>query len=413
MPPPPQKNSEYFTYSREGALITEQGEQVHWTDITASLILNKSVAVYGASGTGKSTIFRNFMNCLVDYIAIYNIYCPSNDSNGGYTGIVPESTIYTDPSEETIVTHWLTQCDRAKLYAFLNRGAKVDDESTYPLRSAVGIHTNATLDWIIKYLGTDAKTKAATLITQYDANLTAQIAAICQGGATDEQIRPRIIKLKEQSHRACRKAKKALIAAYKEKLRRYEKSEETDPSYENNRLSKLYSFAECVRMNPCKLLIKDDVTGLLKDWEKITVKNSTGSEVPILKEEAYQGRHKYLTAITAIHNYSSLSKKVRGNSHVIMFTDKGSALDYIKHADGLSPDTKKKLRDQLDAIFADEHLRDSSLKSHYKAVLIRGNMTYTRAKIEPPKKVKTCQWGVESAIRKVLPKESVGDSFAF
>jgi len=63
--------------------------------------LNPRICCIGASGTGKSWIIRNIMNCLKD-IPCAVIICPTDSKNGFYDELVPKSFIYHEYRQDIL-----------------------------------------------------------------------------------------------------------------------------------------------------------------------------------------------------------------------------------------------------------------------------------------------------------------------
>lgn len=418
MPPPTSTNEKYFMLDKEGGLIPKSGGvSIPWIELTSKLLLNSSIAVYGVSGSGKTVIFRYIIDLLKNLVSSYTVYSPSNNTNKNYTGTIPPRCIYTNPSEEEIKSHWTTQEQRATLYIVINEPIIYEIESTHPLTSTTDVCTLPCIDWIIRYLNSEAREDASLLVQQWEDNLALKIQEITTKYAGNiEQMRGPINKAKKETHVGCRKDKKKLIAERKEQLAKYKDSKDLDPSFKNQPLGNLWNFAKYIRMNPNKLIIKDDVSGLLKTWEKITVSNEKGAPVPIQLEEGFRGRHLFMTIITAIHVYSALGKKIRGNSHVIIFTSADSAYDFIKHNDTIPAVQKKILSAQIDTIFADFELyklKDPNAVQHYKAVMTNGSISYTKVPKCQNERVETVQWALSEEVEKQFPSASAISQLKF
>ena len=87
--------------------ITAPGmRSIPYLDLTADVFLNRLTILFGGSFTGKTVLIKYIMHMLKPNFNECIIVAPTNDSNGAYTGIVPNqlihSTLSTNPIKSNI-----------------------------------------------------------------------------------------------------------------------------------------------------------------------------------------------------------------------------------------------------------------------------------------------------------------------
>ena len=76
--------------------------------------LDKSILIYGGTGTGKTYIMKHIMNALKDDIENVYVFAPTNDENKSFSKIVPSIYIYNHVSEELLTNLIKIQKNRVK-----------------------------------------------------------------------------------------------------------------------------------------------------------------------------------------------------------------------------------------------------------------------------------------------------------
>lgn len=108
--------------------------------------LNRSVILYGASNSGKSTIIKDLLYNLKSHIPNVLVICPTNDLNGSYDGIIPKQLIHSEVSESLLndilkrqslsVKLYNMSTDLSKLRSLYNSLYKKDDQSLEKMNHA-------------------------------------------------------------------------------------------------------------------------------------------------------------------------------------------------------------------------------------------------------------------------------------
>ena len=91
------------------------------------IIVNKSVIIYGESGTGKTQIIRDIMYRNIDAFFDGVVFCPTNQSNGDYTGYFPKPLIYEEFNLEHITEVYSRQEARTNRYKSANNSEKLEE----------------------------------------------------------------------------------------------------------------------------------------------------------------------------------------------------------------------------------------------------------------------------------------------
>ena len=84
------------------SLYTDEDDEIPLFTKDYSYFLNKSIILYGSSGSGKSMIMRDILYILKDHIPNILVIAPTNHLNGSFDGIIPPQLIFPDVTEELI-----------------------------------------------------------------------------------------------------------------------------------------------------------------------------------------------------------------------------------------------------------------------------------------------------------------------
>lgn len=108
--------------------------------------LNRSVILYGASNSGKSTIIKDLLYMLKPHIPNAIVICPTNDLNKSYDGFIPRQLIHPEVTEQLLDDILKRQSLSVKLYNLANDIGKLkslydqmprkDDQSLEKLQRA-------------------------------------------------------------------------------------------------------------------------------------------------------------------------------------------------------------------------------------------------------------------------------------
>lgn len=294
------------------------GDTVPGLELTAELILDRSVVLCGASGSGKTVFIKDIMAKLRGHIDECLIVSPSEKSNPQYAGYVPKALIHEHPY-------------------------KVDPSKR---KESVKDKTERFIETII------ARQVARTTAYRHanDVNTLAQLFGRLPRPIREHGLR-RIQVLNERRHQ--------MLARFSDKARREEVNEKF-----RTMLSLLYkrylvpslellwdmrddmSNAERdalqnIQLNPRFLLVFDDCAAELKSLFRM----------PSFRSLFYQGRHYGLTVVFSIQDDTDLDANLRKNTYLTVYTQKSACCAAFTRT-GPSPDTKKFVARNADAVFS-------------------------------------------------------------
>jgi len=281
----------------DGMLTTSSGNRVPRLPISPTLFIDRTVAIYGPSGTGKTVITKHIMQAVQGHIEQIIIVAPSEPSNRSYAGFV-------DPP---FIHYRMFLADPAN--------PKKDDGPRGALRFLEAI-------WKRQEMMAAIYTRANNpdVLAQLYARLSS--TARRAGGDIIESVnekRSRVIDRVRKQHAAesgrCEerikdvnsKFKKMLVLIYKKFITpEYEELWARSDLTEDERYSLAY-----IAFNPRLLLIFDDCAAQLKPF----------FAKDIFRLLFYQNRHSFITVIISCQDDTDLPANLRKNAYVSFFTE--------------------------------------------------------------------------------------------
>ena len=107
------------------------GTPIRELKIRPENFLNRSTAVYAASGGGKTTIIRDIVNNIGKYISLCFVWSPTEDQNLSYQDIIPRAAIFTEFEQkdvyEMIQKIWQRQKASVIIYKKATKGKVLVD----------------------------------------------------------------------------------------------------------------------------------------------------------------------------------------------------------------------------------------------------------------------------------------------
>lgn len=253
--------------------------------------LNKNTVIYGATGTGKSSIIKAILKVLANKVWGVFVFCPTEISNGAYRAIVPPACIHYNIPADVLQSMYKRQEE-------LTEVCKISEDLT-------------TLRTIYRKL-------CAAPGANNTADERAKIAHWEQQYAT---IAPT-----EERHKA--EMENLLRAFYRKKI------------HENVALTPLIELTdlertaiEYMQVNPNLLIIFDDCTEILNRMKN----NDTIHKI------FYQGRHQHITTIFACHTDKALENSIKKGANINFFTDQRTASAYFERATNSFDKTTQRL----------------------------------------------------------------------
>lgn len=258
-------------------------------ELKSDLLLDKSIAIYGGSASGKTTLIRHILFLLSDHIDTAIVYCPSDMTNKSYSGdgLIPPVFIHEKIEPKDLKDIFERQqaitetCEPANdihklraLYCKI-RSSEVDN----------------TIENLQKKL--EEHSKNPSLPAETKENLRAD-------------------------------TEKFIKAIYKHHLsNNLAKIEQVATPAERNILKDLNT-------NPRLLLIFDDCTEQL--MKVCGNSRSTKNGATEAGELFYRGRHCNITIVLAVHSEATLAPDFRKNIHLNIFCDRANASTFFTRA---------------------------------------------------------------------------------
>jgi hypothetical protein len=293
------------------------GDTVPGLELTAELILDRSVVFCGASGSGKTVFIKDVMAKLRGHIDECLIVSPSEKSNPQYAGYVPKALIHEHP--------------------YLSDPSKRKE----PLK-----------DKTQRFIQTVLERQVARVTAYRHANDVGTLSQLF--GRLPRPLREhglkRIQLLNDRRHE--------MLARFTDKARREQVNEKFRamlsllykryliPSLEllwemrDDMTDAERDALQNIQLNPRFLLIFDDCAAELKSQFRL----------PEFRALFYQGRHYGLTVVFSIQDDTDLDANLRKNVYLTVFTQKSACCAAFCRP-GPSPETKKYVARVADHVF--------------------------------------------------------------
>lgn len=306
------------------SIFTEDGKEIPFFNKHYSYFLNKSIILYGSSGSGKSMIMRDILYILKDHIPNILVIAPTNHLNKSFDDIIPSQLIFPDVTEELIQNIFKRQKAVVKLYNMVNEIAKL--ESIYNKLAQMS-------DNFIKSKVINSYTKIKQKYEQND----------------DLHIVEKKIKLKELED----VHKRSLIEFYKKIINRYRNQIMNNKSLQSKFDDIEFKIIKCININPNFLLILDDCAYNANIWSKYTE----------IKEIFMNGRHHKITFMISFQDDKLLDSGLRKNAFINIFTTEVVCNAFFQRsANNFTKQEKNKLTKLANCIFNDSKLKDKNYK---------------------------------------------------
>lgn len=281
-------------------------------EICPSTIVNKSVILYGESGTGKTQIIRDIMYKCKESFPEVIVFCPTNEENHDYDGYIPDCLIYDEFDLNNITSVYERQKNKAMRYNNVNDINNL--KSIYDI-----IKNNRTEKFHNKMLEFETK------------NLN-NISRIVNDGER-----------KNKRDEFNKYIKNKFIDFYKKCIKINLTSVHKLSNYQKQLVNDL-------DINPKILVIFDDAMEEIKSLIKIGNKENN----QVIKNFFFKGRHAHITHIYTFQNEDKLDASIKKNAFYSVFTTPDSAKGFFSKANMCqSPHDKKKVEICSDEIFGD------------------------------------------------------------
>lgn len=306
------------------SIYTEEGDEIPLFNKHYSYFLNKSIILYGSSGSGKSMIMRDILYILKEHIPNIVVIAPTNHLNGSFDDIIPNQLIFPDVTEELIQNLFKRQRTVVKLYNMVNDISRL--ETIY--HKIAQLSDNLIKNRII--------TSYYQIKRKYEQN-------------TELHIIEKKLKLKELDD----VHKKSLIEFYKKIINRYRSNIVTSETYKNKFDDLEFKIIKCININPNFLLILDDCAYNANVWAKFNE----------IKEIFMNGRHHKITFMISFQDDKLLDSGLRKNAFINIFTTEIVCNAFFQRsANNFTKQEKTKLAKLANCIFNDTKLKDKNYK---------------------------------------------------
>jgi hypothetical protein len=307
----------------EGYLDTEAGKKIPRLVIGASMFIDRTVAIYGPSKTGKTVITKHIMNAVNGHIEQILVIAPSEPSNRSYEGFVDPPFIHY------------------RLYLADPANPKKDDGARGALRFLEAVWKRQEMMAAIY-----TRANSAEILAQLYGRLPKATRAeglryieVINGkrGRVIERVRKQYAteagRREEKVKEVNEKFKKMLVLLYKKYIAPlYAELWERDDLTEDERYSLTY-----LNFNPRLLLIFDDCAAQLKPF----------FNKDIFRLLFYQNRHSFITVVLCCQDDTDLPTNLRKNAFLSFFTEPIVCVSNFERASNKFPKQTRALINEI------------------------------------------------------------------
>lgn len=334
----------------DGCLRTAGGRKLPPLAMNAEKFIDKSIAIYGASGTGKTVIAKSIMRVLKPHIDQVLVVSPTEPSNRQYADFVAAPFIHyrvyqADPANprkddgaKGTLRFLMTILQRQEMMAAIYKRANNPE----------------VLAQLFGRLSREARMEGHEVIEKINAKRSRVIARVTEKYASTEGL------LVEKIREVNDQFKRLLVLIYKKHITpEYESLWRGDLS-EEERYSLNYLW-----FNPRLLLIFDDCAAELK---------------PFMSKEwfrklFYQGRHVFITLIILAQDDTDLLANLRKNAFISFFTDPVVCVSNFERAANQFPrSTRFAVAGMVPDVFKGDrkfaYIREDSTRQHFYHVMV-------------------------------------------
>lgn len=318
------------------SLYSPDGEEIPLFDKNYKYFLNKSIMLYGTSGSGKSTIMFDILHILKNHIPNMCLFCSTNNLNNSYDGIIPPQLIFSEVTEDAIKKIFNRQSVAVKMWNLANDLEKLEN-----IYSKLSNKKSSTLQ-LIK----DSYLKIKQKINE------------------NENIH--ISEKKTQNQELDKKHKKNLISFYKKII-----NENKSIINKNNNLEEIeIKIINYININPNFLIILDDMATTANVWSKYQE----------MKELFFNGRHHRITFMISFQDDKPLDSGLRKNTFINIFTTEVVCNSFFgRSANNFTKAEQKKMAKLANFIFNDEKLKNKNYKKMVYIKDLNPNLYYLLA----------------------------------
>ncbi len=304
----------------ETSIFSKGGREIPIFEKSIDYFLNRSIILYGASNSGKSTIIKDILYLLKKHIPNVCVICPTNKLNGSYDGLIPKPLIHSDVKENLLNDILKRQLLNVKIYNLVN------DKEKLEFMYSKMINKNE-----------ESLQKIQSAYRKVKTNLEKM------GDSSS------ISKLNSEHE-------SRIISFYKDTILGNVKHINNIDLSDNDKM-----LMKHVHINPNFLIIIDDAAVSANVWCKYES----------VKELFFNGRHHKVTFMIAFQDDKLLDSSLRKNAFINIFTTEKVCNAYFNRAaNNFSSQEKKMMVDIADAIFS-KYGKSKDEKNYKKLVYLR------------------------------------------
>ncbi len=310
------------------AITLPDGSKIDWLNKDWTTFLDKSIILYGASGSGKTSIMINILYAIRNHIAYPFIITKSLASaEANYYGRVPKGCIKTNISKEWLELFHKKQTIRTQIYKTVNLLAN--------LKIVFDMIESPKAKKLEQDIINDAERCIQIIGNNHDMPFPKKKLLICDIKKTKDNVLVHLYKTVIRAHKV------ELEAIFNEMTR------------ESKIVITYLDFL------PHALLVFDDCAFMFKQWTK---------ESTAIKELFYQGRHIFTTVIVGTQGDTELCPEIRMNANISIFTSSQEVgRSFSKSSNGYPDYYRKRAMLCCNSIFSDT----SDTKNYQKLVYLR------------------------------------------
>lgn len=304
--------------------------------ISPRQVLGRVSVIIGKSGSGKTTIVKDFINSISNDIEQAFVISQTAEVNGDYSGIIPEVCI-----------HKHIDIDFLKEIQERQEAFRVAYEN---------INEPSLINGLFRRCASD---RISAKIAKINEEIARSIAEIKKETRNTEEDIKKLESMKDD-----------LIAAIKKKTI----SDSRERLYSQSLTEAEKYCVDHIFFNPNLLLIFDDCTSEIE-----ALKNK-----PEFKEIFYASRHRKITVLMIAHTDKALLGDLKKSAAFLIFTDKGTANSYFdRKTNDIDNGTKRLARGLISTVIGTPD--DPEPLRHQRLVFSNGKFYKYTAIISPPR----------------------------
>lgn len=321
--------------NEDRTIHTEKGEPIPYFYGNLNDYLDRTVLIFGASKSGKTTIIESILYAIKDYVPNYLVIVPPT-SEKAYKKKLPARCIKEDLTKDMLKKIWARQVNITQVYNIAN--------DLDVLASLFSKKPNAEVLIMIKAVCMRAG-QAIDTINSYD---TSQMNFAQKKSQTSHIENLKVSKIK---------------LLYKKSIR------DMRSKLEHMDLSDKETIAlKYLDVNPRIMLIIDDCSTQFGLWMKMFK-----DEANPVKDIFFRGRHNYISLIFAAHDDKIIDTSMRKNARLTIYCDSKALMASLgKTGNGFTPQDKKLAQNMANVLFKDE---SNGAKTYKKLCYVNNHRT--------------------------------------